>query len=58
VVFTKEMQGHLGIDLWKVVWLLGYQIVDPRVKTLVKSGVLKSFSIGGRGRRELVQDAA
>jgi hypothetical protein len=52
VVFTKELQDHLGIDLGKVGWLIGYQITDPKVKTLIKSGMLKAFSIGGRGRRE------
>jgi hypothetical protein len=50
-VFTHELQKHLGIDLGKVGWLIGYKIEDARVKTLVKSGVLKAFSIGGRGRR-------
>jgi hypothetical protein len=58
VVFTKELQDRLGINLGKVGWLIGYQITDPRVKTLVKSGVLKAFSIGGRGRREAVANAA
>lgn len=58
VVFTKELQDHLGIDLGKIGWLIGYKITDARVKTLVKSGLLKSFSIGGRGRRERVKDAA
>ncbi len=58
VVFSKELQKALGIDLGKVGWMIGYQIEDPRVKTLVKSGLLKSFSIGGRGKREPVQDAA
>lgn len=51
VVFSKELQKALGIDLGKVGWLVGYQIVDPRVKMLAKSGMLKAFSIGGKGKR-------
>lgn len=51
VVFSKELQKALNIDLKKVGWLIGYKITDPRVKVLVKSGLLKSFSIGGKGRR-------
>lgn len=51
VVFTKDLQKHLGIDLKKTGWLLGYQVEDPRVKAMVRSGVLKSFSIGGKGKR-------
>lgn len=52
VVFTKELQSHLKIDLGKVGWLIGYQITDPRVKAMAKMGVLKAFSIGGKGKRE------
>jgi len=56
VVFTKELQDHLGIDLGKVGWLIGYQITDGRVKMLAKAGLFKSFSIGGRGRRVPVNE--
>lgn len=58
VVFTKQLQHHLNIDLGRVGWLIGYQITDPRVKTLVKAKVLKAFSIGGRGKRVPVDAAA
>lgn len=58
LVFTKQLQDHLGIDLGKVGWLIGYQISSPEVKMLVKSGMLKSFSIGGKGRREPLKEAA
>lgn len=51
VVMTKALQKALGIDLGKVGWLIGYKVVSPQVKLLVKSGMLKSFSIGGRGKR-------
>jgi hypothetical protein len=51
MVFSHDLQKALGIDLGKVGWLVGYQIVDPRVKMLAKSGVLKAFSIGGKGKR-------
>lgn len=56
VVFTKELQKALNIDLKKIGWLIGYQITDPRVKLLVKGGLLKSFSIGGKGRRVPVHE--
>ncbi|MFI5380729.1 MAG: XkdF-like putative serine protease domain-containing protein [Tepidisphaerales bacterium] len=56
VVFTKQLQKALNIDLKKVGWLIGYKITDPRVKMLVKGGLLKSFSIGGKGRRVPVEE--
>lgn len=58
MVFTKELQKHLGIDLRKVGWLICQKVVDPRVKMMVRSDTLKAFSIGGKGRREEVLDAA
>lgn len=51
MVFSKQLQKSLGVDLKKTGWLICYQITDPRVKMLVKAGVLKSFSIGGKGQR-------
>lgn len=48
IVFTKEKQASLGIDLGKVGWWVGFRIHDPVIWARVKSGELKSFSIGGR----------
>lgn len=56
VIFSKQLQKALGIDLGKVGWLIGYQITDPRVKMMVKGGLLKSFSVGGKGRRVPVEE--
>ncbi len=54
VVFTKDLQKALGIDLGKVGWLIGVRLTDEHVRKAVASGVLKSFSIGGSGVREKV----
>jgi hypothetical protein len=54
VVMTRELQKALDIDLKKAGWLITYKVEDPRVKAMVKAGVLKSFSIGGKGHREAV----
>jgi hypothetical protein len=51
LVFSKDLQKALGIDLKKVGWLIGYQIHDNRVRALAQKGLLKSFSIGGAGKR-------
>lgn len=51
LVFTRDVQKALGIDLGKVGWFGAQQIVDPRVKALAGKGLLKSFSIGGAGKR-------
>lgn len=52
MVFTKEKQRMLGIELDKVGWLLTMQIESEDVWKRVKSGELKAFSIGGRGMRK------
>lgn len=52
VVLTRDLQKALGINLDRAGWLIGMQITDPTVKQQVSDGVLKSFSIGGKGRRE------
>lgn len=51
-VLTHDLQKALGIDLGKVGWLVGMQVVDPRVKVMAQKRLLKAFSIGGRGRRK------
>lgn len=54
MVFTKEVQKALGIDLKKVGWFIVQKIYDDKTWEKFKSGELKSFSIGGRGKRTLV----
>lgn len=51
IVFTKELQKAIGIDLKKVGWFLAMKIRDESVWERVKSGELKAFSVGGLGRR-------
>lgn len=50
MVFTKEKQELLGIDLGKVGAWVGFK-VDPDVFSKIKSGEYKMLSIGGKGRR-------
>lgn len=52
MVFTKEKQEALGIDLGMVGWWVGFQVMDESTWKKVKSGELRSFSIGGRGFRQ------
>jgi hypothetical protein len=52
IVFTKDLQKALGIDLGKEGWLIGMHVSDPAVWSRVKSGELKSFSIGATCMRE------
>lgn len=54
MVFDKDLQQALGIDLGKEGWLIKYHVKDPSVWASVKKGGLKSFSIGGRGVRTKV----
>lgn len=51
VVFTKDLQKALGVDLGKVGWLITTKVSDPDTWEKVKKGELKAFSIGGSGVR-------
>jgi hypothetical protein len=51
MVFTKEKQDILGIDLGKVGWWTGFKVDDPVTWAAHERGDLTEFSIGGRGRR-------
>lgn len=51
VVFTKDLQKALGIDLGKVGWFGAMHFRDEKVWVKVKSGELSAFSIGGVARR-------
>lgn len=50
-VMTKEIQKALGIDLGKVGWIIKVHVTDDKIWKRVKSGELRSFSIGGFGKR-------
>jgi hypothetical protein len=51
IVLTADVQKALGVDLGKTGWFIGYRVNDPDAWDLVKRGVLKGFSIGGKARR-------
>lgn len=65
IVFTAEKQAALGLVAkgdtglaLPVGWWTGYRIDDDATWERVKSGELRAFSIGGRGRRVEMEDAA
>lgn len=51
IVMTADIQKALGIDLGKTGWFVGYRVDDDDAWALVKSNVLRAFSIGGRAKR-------
>lgn len=55
IVFTKEKQIALGIDLGCVGWFGGFYISDDDVWNKVKKGEYLAFSIGGIGTREEIE---
>jgi broad specificity phosphatase PhoE len=57
IVFTKQKQDALNIDLGMVGWFVGFKVDDPGVWKKIKDGSLPEFSIGGKAVREPV-DAA
>ena len=52
MMFTKEKQKSLGIDLGRVGWYGGFHIDDEEVWKKIKMGHYPSFSIGGHALRE------
>lgn len=58
MIFTKEKQQALGIPngILPIGWWVGYKLVKQDAWDKVKSGEYDSFSVGGRGRREIVED--
>lgn len=51
MVFTKQKQQILGIDLGLVGWWTGWKVDQPELWKLHKEGKRPEFSIGGRGTR-------
>jgi hypothetical protein len=51
LVLTHEIQKALGVDLGKAGWFVGIKVNDPETWARVKSGELRTLSIGGRGVR-------
>jgi hypothetical protein len=56
IVFTKELQDILGIDLNKEGWFGAFRILDPDLLEKVEKRDYLMFSIGGTGLREEVED--
>jgi hypothetical protein len=54
MVFTREKQKAMGIDLGKSAWWIGFRVTNPAVWKRVESGELKAFSIHGKGVREKI----
>lgn len=47
MMFTKEKQDALGIDLGQEGWWVGYQVDSPPLWDAIKRGERPEFSIGG-----------
>lgn len=56
VMFTKDKQEALGIDLGMVGWWGGFKVTDPDVWDAVRKGDYEMFSIGGTGTRVPVEE--
>lgn len=56
VVFTKDIQNSLGIDLGQTGWFIGVKVDNDKAWDLVKSGDFKGFSIGGKATKEPVYE--
>jgi len=52
LVFSEEVQKALGIDLGKIGWFVGFEILDDDLLEKVQKGELSMFSIGGTGEKE------
>lgn len=52
LVFTKQVQEALGIDLQKEGWFVGFEVRDASLLQKIQKGELTMFSIGGAGIRE------
>lgn len=56
MVFTKQKQDALGIDLGMEAWWIGFKVDEPEIWRLIKSGHRPEFSIGGKATREIADD--
>jgi len=51
MVFTKELQKSLGIDLGQVGWLVVLKVTNEEVKKKIADGEYPMLSIGGEAER-------
>lgn len=55
IVLTRDIQKALGIDLGKAGWFIGMKLNDEAIKSAVRKGDLRAFSIGGKGIRRPIE---
>ncbi len=53
---TKEIGEALGISSNREGWIVALKVLDDEVWSLVKSGQLAAFSIGGKAKRKELED--
>lgn len=56
VIIDDEFAKATGMDTDKRGWWIGMAVNDETIRKRVKSGELKAFSIGGRGKRKKLED--
>jgi hypothetical protein len=55
VIIDDAFAKAVGMSDGKRGWWIGMKINDPAIQKRVKSGELRAFSIGGRGRRKAAE---
>lgn len=55
VIVDDDFVKAMGATTTKRGWWIGMAIHDPAVRKGVKIGILKAFSIGGRGKRRAME---
>lgn len=55
VIIDDAFAKAVGMKDGKRGWWIGMRVNDPEIQKRVKSGELRAFSIGGRGRRKAVE---
>ena len=58
IVFTKELQKALGVELPYEGWFVGVKVHDDKTWEQVKKGKFRAFSIGGTGERHPMRKLA
>lgn len=54
MMFTKDKQAALGIDIGKIGWFVGFRVDDDALWAAHKSGARPEFSIGGKAHSQEV----
>ena len=56
VIIDDDFAKAMGASTDKRGWWIGMSVNDPAIRKRVKSGELRAFSIGGRGKRRKMED--